>query len=111
MAIPHDVYFLRTFLDPRLFAAWLQSRLPKHLSADLDWPSLRRTGERQADAELRSTGADLAYALDYHGGAAQLVVLPEHRSTNRPDLHDAMVRYAVQMLEREREAAAKSTFV
>lgn len=54
-AQPHDAFFRSIFGDPAHAAAVLQTILPPHVAAHIDWPSLQPVHASMVSKELSPT--------------------------------------------------------
>jgi predicted transposase YdaD len=64
---PHDALFRSIFGQPAQARAELRAVLPAELRARLDLESLERIDASFIDPSLRSTAADLLFAVDRRG--------------------------------------------
>ena len=110
MSGPHDLFVRYTFGHPERAAAELRAALPSHVSAEVDWDSLRPESGSVVDPELRKTETDLLFSARLRTGQSLLLyVLLEHQSSVDRWMAWRMLRYVVRWVESWRQAHPEST--
>ncbi|WNG61797.1 Rpn family recombination-promoting nuclease/putative transposase [Archangium gephyra] len=110
MSGPHDLFVRYTFGHPERAAAELRAALPSHVSAQVDWDSLRPESGSVVDPELRKTETDLLFSARLRTGQSLLLyVLLEHQSSVDRWMAWRMLRYVVRWVESWRQAHPEGT--
>ncbi|WPB77946.1 Rpn family recombination-promoting nuclease/putative transposase [Archangium violaceum] len=110
MSGPHDLFVRYTFGHPERAAAELRAALPSHVSAQVDWDTLRLEPGSVVDPELRKTETDLLFSARLRTGQSLLLyVLLEHQSSVDRWMAWRMLRYVVRWVESWRQQHPEST--
>jgi hypothetical protein len=100
VATPHDALFKRVFSQPHHAAGELRHVLPRAVSAQIDWKTLRLVSGSVVDPQHRDRHADLLYSVKAAGQNAFLYVLFEHKSGPNALTSFQLLVYVVRIWER-----------
>lgn len=103
----HDPFFRSTFGDPVVFRKFLVWALPAVMVELLDLDRMERQNDSFLDEQLKAHYTDVLYKIPLQGTDESIVVfiLVEHKTTSERWTMFQVLRYVVQIWQREFNAA------
>lgn len=91
---PHDRYFKANMQDIRVARSFFEANLPKELTRDMDFDTLKLKPSSFVSPDLKELLSDLVYSISMRGQLAYLYFLSaEHQSTADPLLPFRRLQY------------------
>lgn len=104
MSTNHESLFHHVFAEPANASPLLRSVLPASVAAAIDWSSLAECSTLLFDPELGKHEADLLFAASQSGRDTPTFLLIEHKSEPEPFAVLQLLRYALRVFEKWRNA-------
>ncbi len=93
---PNDAFFKAVFVDPASAAEFFQMRLPKEVTARIEWATLAMQHSSFVAQDLQQSHSDLLYTVRCSGHEVWLHLLFEHQTTVDTTMPLRLLSYMTQ---------------